>query len=65
MWGWTLLKSSACQMRRCEGIVGTNECSSSHPGQRIIINLSPAEQKKSGPIYDFPMEEKELQKLHA
>jgi magnesium chelatase family protein len=34
-------------------------------GQRIIINLSPAEQKKSGPIYDFPMEEKELQKLHA
>ena len=24
-------------------------------GQKIIINLSPAEQKKSGPMFDFPM----------
>jgi magnesium chelatase family protein len=33
--------------------------------QKFIINLSPAEQKKSGPVYDFPMAVKELQKFHA
>jgi magnesium chelatase family protein len=33
-------------------------------GQKIIINLSPAEQKKSGPMYDFPMAISVLQSLY-
>jgi magnesium chelatase family protein len=33
-------------------------------GQKIIINLSPAEQKKSGPMYDLPMAIGLLMSLH-
>ncbi|MDF2855554.1 MAG: Mg chelatase, subunit ChlI [Neobacillus sp.] len=33
-------------------------------GQRIIINLSPAEQRKSGPMFDFPMAISVLQSLY-
>ena len=33
-------------------------------GQKIIINLSPAEQKKSGPMFDFPMAISILQSLN-
>jgi magnesium chelatase family protein len=33
-------------------------------GQKIIINLSPSEQKKSGPIYDLPMAIGVLISLH-
>lgn len=33
-------------------------------GQKIIINLSPAEQKKSGPMFDFPMAISVLLSLH-
>jgi magnesium chelatase family protein len=33
-------------------------------GQKIIINLSPAEQKKSGPMFDLPMAISVLMSLH-
>jgi magnesium chelatase family protein len=33
-------------------------------GQKVIINLSPAEQKKSGPMYDLPMAIGLLMSLH-